>query len=116
MSIFLPNVTVMTSRRPEESSNLLKKCFSCCGNSDLDAEEINRGYFGDEFTEYEYVVENLAIRKAPKALLDTWEKPVKDKLKSSETKKSFQKNQSSSTTKKVVHHAIINSVLTDSGT
>nr|CAI5824954.1 unnamed protein product [Callosobruchus analis] len=43
--------------------------------------------FGREFTEYEYVIENLAIRRAPKVLLDSALPAKKSKSKYGQTEK-----------------------------
>ncbi|KAL1490442.1 hypothetical protein ABEB36_013134 [Hypothenemus hampei] len=45
-------------------------CFCCPNEDEFNIDEVIFDYFGKEFTEYEYVVENMAIRPAPKKLLD----------------------------------------------
>ncbi|XP_050309950.1 uncharacterized protein LOC126745928 [Anthonomus grandis grandis] len=45
-------------------------CGCCTKPEDFSSDQVIFDYFGREFTEYEYVIENLAIRPAPKKLLD----------------------------------------------
>lgn len=60
-----------TQMNPETASIKEKLFCGCCAKSeDYNSDEAIFDYFGREFTEYEYVVENLAIRPAPKKLLD----------------------------------------------
>nr|XP_023021359.1 uncharacterized protein LOC111509773 isoform X2 [Leptinotarsa decemlineata] len=67
--------------------NLFQLCFPCFSKSSVDCDEIMLRSFGREFTEYEYVIENLAIRRAPKVLLDSYQPPPKIKSRYGQTKK-----------------------------
>ncbi|KAG5888289.1 hypothetical protein JTB14_006676 [Gonioctena quinquepunctata] len=79
----------MNSRKKVNPSerNLFQLCFPCFSKSSVDCDEIMLRSFGNEFTEYEYVIENLAIRRAPKVLLDSYQPPPKIKTKYSRYKK-----------------------------
>lgn len=64
--------------------SLFKKCMPCLGAPiEQDPEVYIKKTFGDQYSEYEYVIENLAITAVPKALLDEVpsEKPKKTKKK-----------------------------------
>lgn len=52
--------------------NIFLKCMPCLGAPpvDEDPEEYIKNTFGSQYTEYEYVIENLAVTPVPKALLD----------------------------------------------
>lgn len=80
----------------DPKKNIFLKCLPCLGtaNDDDNPEEYIKKNFGDQYSEYEYVIENLAITAVPTALLDAIpaEKPKKKtknkfKIKSKVTKK-----------------------------
>lgn len=56
----------------EPKRNIFVKCMSCFGTppAEEDPEEYIKNNFGSQYTEYEYVIENLAVTPVPKALLD----------------------------------------------
>lgn len=56
---------------PDSASKSEKFFCGCCAKQEeFNSDEVIFDYFGKEFSEYEYVIENLAIRPAPKKLLD----------------------------------------------
>lgn len=57
----------------------------CLGiSTEEDPEEYIKKNFGDQYSEYEYVIENLAITAVPKAILD--EIPLEEPKKTKKTK------------------------------
>ncbi|XP_057672915.1 uncharacterized protein LOC130904268 [Diorhabda carinulata] len=60
---------------PKKKKSLFYYCFPCIKHTDEDPDELLVKNFGTEFTEYEYVIENLAIRRAPKILFDQHQPP-----------------------------------------
>lgn len=62
--------------------SIFQKCMPCLKapvEEDTGPEEYIKRNFGDQYTEYEYVIENLALTAVPKAILDEIppEKPKK---------------------------------------
>ncbi|XP_048520949.1 uncharacterized protein LOC109533139 [Dendroctonus ponderosae] len=56
---------------PDSASKSEKFFCGCCAKQEeFNSDDVIFDYFGKEFSEYEYVIENLAIRPAPKKLLD----------------------------------------------
>lgn len=67
--------------------NIFLKCLPCLAPPPVeeDPEEYIKKNFGEQYSEYEYVIENLAITAVPKALLD--EIPSEKSKKHKENKK-----------------------------
>ncbi|CAG9840579.1 unnamed protein product [Diabrotica balteata] len=64
---------------PNPKKSLFYYCFPCIKRPKQTSEEVLIKTFGHEFTEYEYVIENLAIRRAPKVILDQYQPAPKIK-------------------------------------
>lgn len=76
--------------------NIFVKCMPCFGvtHTEEDPEEYIKNNFGSQYTEYEYVIENLLVTPVPKALLDeiSTSKPSSKKKKTKEKTKVIKTN------------------------
>ncbi|VEN34447.1 unnamed protein product, partial [Callosobruchus maculatus] len=75
------------SKKKENKRSVFQLCFPCIGKQTFSCDDVMHDSFGREFTEYEYVIENLAIRRAPKVLLDSALPAKKSKSKYGQTEK-----------------------------
>ncbi|CAH2013845.1 unnamed protein product [Acanthoscelides obtectus] len=75
------------SKKKENKRSIFQLCFPCIGKQTFSCDEVMCDSFGREFTEYEYVIENLAIRRAPKVLLDSALSAKKSKSKYGQTER-----------------------------
>lgn len=70
--LFRVNITFnsMTKKKKNKKKSIFNTCFSCFSTVPIECDELTCPAFGYDSSDFEYIVENMSIKKVPKKFLE----------------------------------------------